>query len=131
MTGDPTLIVQVPLGSAIERQLRDEPPPAFRTDELLVQAGATDDRGTLEELAGEVVFSVPSPEELPRHGADLRRVLRAPGTGTSPLVIVVEAAEVLQDEEAAAVLAAAPGAPRPGDPPHHPSIGALKREDRE
>jgi hypothetical protein len=113
MADEPTLIVQVPLGSAIERQLRDEPPPPFRTDEVLVQTGATDDQGTLEELAGEVVFSVPSPQELPRQGDDLHRVLRAPGTGTSPLVIVVEAAEVLQDEEAAVVLAAARNAPRP------------------
>jgi hypothetical protein len=113
MADEPTLIVQVPRGSAIERQLRDEPPHAFRTDDVLVQTGAADDHGTLEELAGEVVFSVLSPEELSRHGDDLHRVLRAPGTGTSPLVIVVESAEVLQDEEAAAVLAAARDAPRP------------------
>jgi hypothetical protein len=55
MADEPTLIVQVPLGSAIERQLRDEPPPPFRTDEVLVQTGPTDDQGTLEELAGEAV----------------------------------------------------------------------------
>jgi hypothetical protein len=113
MDADPALIVQVPRGSAIEQQLQAEPPRAFADDDVLVQSAAADAEGTLEELAGEVVLSVPSPEELARHADDLERVLRDPGTGTAPLVILVEAAEVLQEEEAAAVLAAARRAPRP------------------
>jgi hypothetical protein len=112
MAEPPTLIIQVPRGSAIERQLQADPPPALRGPGLLVQAAATDEEGNLEELAGEVVFSVPSPEELPRHADEVRRVLRHPGTGTAPLVIVVEAAEELQDVEAAPVVEAAQRAPR-------------------
>jgi hypothetical protein len=111
MPEQPTLIIQVPRGSAIESQLQNDPPPAVRADHVLVQTGPTDDQGNLEALAGEVVLSVPSPEELTRD-IDLQRVLRQAGTGTAPLVIVVEAAEELQDSEAAAVVSAASDAPR-------------------
>ena len=109
----PALIVQVPRGSAIERQLRTEPPAALRGHDVLVQTAPTDDEGNLEQLAGEVVLSVPGPAELLRQPAEVQRVLRLPGTGTAPLVIVVEAAEELQDDEAALVVEAARRAPRP------------------
>jgi hypothetical protein len=113
MAEQPALIIQVPRSSAIERQLRDEPPSAVRAEDVLVQTGPTDDAGNLEELAGEIVLSVPSPEELARHSDDVERVLRGAGTGTAPLVVVVEAAEELQEDEAAPVVAAARRAPRP------------------
>jgi hypothetical protein len=107
------LIIQVPRGSAIERQLRDEPPSAVRADDVLVQTGPTDEEGNLEQHVGEIVLSVPSPEELARHPDDVERVLRGAGPSTSPLVVVVEAAEALQEDEAAPVVAAARRAPRP------------------
>jgi hypothetical protein len=78
-----------------------------------VQVAATDDEGNLEALAGEVVISVPAPEELVRQADAVQRVLRNPGTGTAPLVIVVEAAEELRDDQAAPVVEAARRAPRP------------------
>jgi len=109
----PTLIIQVPRGSAIERQLDADPPAAIRGQDVLVQAAATDDQGNLEALAGEVVLSVPAPEELARQADEVQRVLRNPGTGTAPLVIVVEAAEELRDDQAAPVVEAAHRAPRP------------------
>ncbi len=113
MADEPALIVQVPRGSAIERQLRDHPPSVLASDDVLVQTGPTDGEGNLEEMAGKVVLSVPSPEELARHADDVERVLRDAGTGTAPLVIVVEAAEELEDDEVKPVLAAARRAPRP------------------
>lgn len=82
-------------------------------DDVLVQTGPTDDDGNLEQLPGEVVLSVPAPAELLRQAAELRRVLRMPGTGTAPLVIVVEAAEELQEDQAALVVETARRAPRP------------------
>jgi hypothetical protein len=113
MEEQPALIIQVPRGSAIERQLRDEPPEALRGDDVLVQTAPTDDEGNLEQLAGEVVLSVPAPAELLRQADELARVLRLAGTGTAPLVIVVQAAEELEDDQAALVVEAARRAPRP------------------
>jgi hypothetical protein len=109
----PTLIIQVPSGSAIERQLRDQRPASLTADDVLVQTGPTDARGVLEELAGEVVFSVLDPEELGRQATELTRVLDRAGSGTAPLVVVIEAGEELLEEGAAPLVAAARAAPRP------------------
>jgi HEAT repeat protein len=113
MIEKPVLIVQVPRGSAIERQLRDSPPASIASDDVLVQTGPTDVHGVLEEIAGEVVLALPSPEALSRQAADLRPVLDEAGAGVDPLVVVVEAGEELLEEEAAPLVAAARAAPRP------------------
>jgi hypothetical protein len=113
MADEPALIVQVPGGSAIERQLRDQPPSVLTSEDVLVQTGPTDGEGNLEEMAGQVVLSVPSSEELARHAQDVERVLREAGTGTAPLVIVVGAAEEFEDDEVEPVVDAARRAPRP------------------
>jgi len=104
----------VPRGSAVERQLREDPPPAARGDDVVVETGVSDEQGNLEPpLAGEVVITLPAPEALARQAGDVRRVLDEAGTGIEPLVIVVEAAEVFEDEELAPVVAAADRARRP------------------
>jgi hypothetical protein len=107
VTVEPVLIIQVPSGSAIERQLRGQPPPALSTDEVIVQTGPTDARGVLEEMEGDVVLSLPAPQELGRRAAELRRVLDQAGLGTAPLVVVVQAGEELRQEEAAPLVEAA------------------------
>jgi hypothetical protein len=94
MATEPALIVQVPRGGAVDRRLEANPPG----DEVVVSALAT---------GGEVVLSVPSPETLDRERDEVRRVIAQAGTGTEPLVVEVEAAEELRDEELAAVVAAA------------------------
>jgi hypothetical protein len=74
----------------------------------VVQIGPTDSAGNLEALAaGEIVLSVPSPEALAREADEVRRVIAHAGTGDEPVVLVVEAAEELRDEELAPVLEAA------------------------
>lgn len=74
----------------------------------------TDERGNLEPpLAGEVVLTLPAPEGLERQAGDVRRVLDAAGTGTEPLVVMIEAAEELLEEQLAPVVAAADRASRP------------------
>ena len=113
MRGEAALIIQVPHGSAIERQLREQPPASLRADDVVVQTGSTDPRGFLEDLPGEVVFALPAPEELERQAAELSRVLNEAGTGTSPLVIVIEAGEELLEDEAAPLIGAARTARRP------------------
>jgi len=80
---------------------------------VVVEHGATDAEGNLEALAaGQVVMSLPSPEALAREAGEVRRVIARAGTGVEPLVIVVEAAEELREEELAATLDAAGRAPR-------------------
>ena len=76
--------------------------------------GEADPHGNLEGAnAGEVVLSYPSPESLTREREEVHRVLAHAGTGTEPLVIVLEAAEELTDEELAVVLEGAGRAERP------------------
>jgi hypothetical protein len=58
-------------------------------------------------------MSVLSPEALARDPEEVRRVLARAGTGIEPLVVEVEAAEELRDDELAAVLEATAHAPRP------------------
>jgi hypothetical protein len=74
----------------------------------VVEIGETDSAGNLEPpAAGQVVLSVPSPEALARQADEVRRVIELAGTGDEPLVLVVEAAEELRDDELAPVVEAA------------------------
>ncbi len=114
MAHEPNLIIQVPRGSAVQRQFDERPPASVAAGEIVVEGGATDAAGNLEAIsAGEVVLSVPSPEALAREADEVRRVIAQAGTGVEPLVIVVEAAEELRDEELAPALAASAHASRP------------------
>jgi len=108
MADEPKLIVEVPSGSAVERQLKSDAPHSVFSGDVVVTAGPTDALGRLESItAGEVVLSVPSPEALRREADEVRRVIAQAGTGIEPLVVVVEAAEELREEELAAVVAGA------------------------
>ena len=78
---------------------------------MVVEHGATDAEGNLEALAaGQVVMSLPSPEALAREAGEVRRVIERAGTGVEPLVIVVEAAEELQNTRRPTGLSPQPGA---------------------
>jgi hypothetical protein len=108
MAVEPRLIIQVPSGGRVEQQFDATPPAAVVSGEVVVIAGATDAHGNLEATdAGEVVLSVPSPETLRREPDEVRRVIRQAGVGAEPVVVVVEAAEELREDELAAVLEAA------------------------
>ena len=108
MAQQPRLIIQVPRGSAVQRQLGGSAPEAVTSCEVVVEAGPADAQGRLEPpAAGKVVLSVPSPEALAREAGEVRRVIGLAGTGVEPLVVVVEAAEELREGELAAVLDAA------------------------
>jgi hypothetical protein len=109
MAHQPTLIIQVPRGGAVDRQLAAEPPQG----EIVVDVVTADADGNLEPpAAGEVVLSVPSPEALVREADEVRRVIERAGTGVEPLVVQVEAAEELREDELAAIVEAAGRAPR-------------------
>jgi hypothetical protein len=105
---EPKLIIQLPRGGEVDRQLSAQAPPSVASGDVLIERGQTDSHGHLEPpVAGQVVLSVPSPEALEREAAEIRRVIGQAGTGTEPLVVVVEAAEELGEAEVAAVLNAA------------------------
>jgi hypothetical protein len=113
VSGEPSLILQVPRGGAVERQLGAQPPASLSAGEVVVQSGPTDELGNLEALAaGEVVLSVLSPEALRREASEVRRVIEHAGTSEEPVVVVVEAAEELREDELAPVLEAARRSPR-------------------
>lgn len=113
MADQPRLIIQLARGSAVQRQLDDSAPEALTSGEVVVEVGPADARGHLEPpAAGQVVLSVPSPEALAREAGEVRRVVAGAGEGTEPLVVVVEAAEELRDDELVALLDAAGHASR-------------------
>jgi hypothetical protein len=56
---------------------------------------------------------VPSPETLSREADEVRRVIAQAGEGVEPLVVVIEAAEELRQDELAVVLDAAGRGSRP------------------
>lgn len=108
MAYQPRLIVQLPRGSAVDRQLSSQAPASVTSGEVLVEHGPTDANGVLEApAAGQVVLSLPSSEALEREAGEVRRVIGLAGGGVEPLVVVVEAAEELREVELAALLDAA------------------------
>lgn len=114
MAYEPRLIIEIPGGGAIERQLVDDPPPPVGTGLVVVEVGATDASGNLEPpAAGERVLSVPAPAALTRDPDEVRRVIDQAGTGTAPLVVEIEAAETLTEAELKLVLDAAGRTDRP------------------
>jgi hypothetical protein len=114
MAHQPRLIIQVARGSAVEQQLSASPPQGVGDGEVIVDVGYTTADGHLEPpTAGAVVLSVPSPEALAREADEVRRVIAHAGSGAEPLVVEVQAAEELRDDELAAVLEAAGHTPRP------------------
>ena len=113
MPEEPTLIVQAPRDGAVARQLAGEPPASVVAGAVVLEIGPTDELGNLEAAAaGEIVLSVLSPEGLRRAAAEVRHVIEHAGTGEQPLVVVVEAAEELREDELRPVLEAARRSPR-------------------
>jgi hypothetical protein len=107
MADQPRLIVQLPRGGAVDRQLATDAPQSVASGRVVINRGPTDSRGYLEPPgAGEVVLSVPSPEALARDADEVRRVIEGAGTGVEPLVVVVEAADELRDDELASIVEA-------------------------
>src|SRR5437588_1897201 len=108
------VILQVGQGSRVSVQLAADPPSSISGGQVVIEHGEADSEGNLEPPdVGEVVLSVLSPEELAHDAAAVHRVIAQAGTGAEPLVIVVQAAEELRDEELAPVLEASRHTERP------------------
>jgi hypothetical protein len=114
MAVDPRLIIQVPRGSAVDRQLSELKPDLVAGGQVVVEAESADAAGDLDPPdVGEIVLSVPSPETLRREPDEVRRAIAQADPGAPPLVVVVEAAEELRDDELRIVVDAAEHASRP------------------
>jgi hypothetical protein len=114
MPESPGLIVQIPRGGALDRQLRDDPPGAVASGAVVIEHGPTDEHGALEAAgAGEPVLSFASPEALRREPEAAHEAIAQAGTGTEPLVVVIGEAESLTDAELSPLLAAAAHTSRP------------------
>ncbi len=99
------LIIQIPTGGALARQLADEAPSSVADGDAIIEHEVTDALGNLvPPSGGEVVLSVASPEALAREADEVRRVIARAGTGVQPLIVLVQAAERLGDDELAAVV---------------------------
>jgi hypothetical protein len=111
MTSDAVVIVQVPRDSSVDWYLRTYPPPSVASGRVIVDRVAAEPDGRLgPPETGEVVMSVLSPEALRGDQQEVRDVILQADPG--PLVIVVQAAEELREDELAAVLDAAARARR-------------------
>jgi hypothetical protein len=107
MISQASLIVQMPRDGAVDRYLRSYPPPSVTSGRVSLEHLAGDAEGRLgPPETGQVVMSVLSPEAL-RDGQQVQDVVRHAAGTAEPLVIIVQAAEELREDELAAVLAAA------------------------
>jgi hypothetical protein len=108
MTSEASLIVQLPRDGAVARHFRAAPPPSVTSGRVALEHVKGDAEGRLgPPEAGEVVMSVLSPEALIREGQEVQDVVRHAAGTDEPLVIIVQAAEELREDELAPVLAAA------------------------
>jgi hypothetical protein len=108
------LIVELAEGGEVDRYFQADPPPSLASGRVVLDHFAADADGGLGlPEAGEVVLSVLSPEALTREREQVREVIEGAGPGDEPLVIIVQAAEELREDELAAVIDAASRAPRP------------------
>ena len=102
------LIVQVPRDGAVDRNWREDQPPSIAGGQVIVERIAAEAGGRLEPPeAGETILSVLSPEALTREPETVRDVIARAAAGEQALVIIVEAAEYLREDELAVVLDAA------------------------
>jgi hypothetical protein len=108
MADEVELIIQLPRDSAVDRQLSEDPPLSVSSGRVVVERLPADAAGRiLPPPAGEVVLSVLSPEALSREAEQVRHVIKRAAANGEPLVVLVQAAEELRDDELAAVLDAA------------------------
>jgi hypothetical protein len=109
---EPSVIVQLPRDSAIDHELRAYPLPSVASGQVVLDHVPPGPDGRLEPPeASEIVMSVPSPEGL-RQPSEVRDVIEQAPDKRKPLMIIVEAAEELREEELAAVVDAAEHAHR-------------------
>jgi hypothetical protein len=113
MKSQVSLIVQLRRDGEVDRNFRADPPPSLSSGQVVLDHVEPEADGSLGlPEAGEVVLSVLSPEALTRERERVRDVIADAAVTDQPLVILVEAAEELREDELVAVLDAAQSANR-------------------
>jgi hypothetical protein len=113
MADEVKLIIQVPRGSSVDLSLKADPPAAIADVRVIVEHLPAGADGTLTPpAAGEVVLTVPSPEALRREPDEVRQAVAGASPAGPPLVVLIDGAETLRDDELSAVLDAALGTDR-------------------
>lgn len=108
MTSEAGLIVQLPRDGSVDRHFRADPPPSVASGRVVLDHITAEADGHLGPLeVGQVVMSVLSPEALTRNRQQVRDVVHRAAASDKPLVIIVQAADELREDELAVVLAAA------------------------
>ena len=108
MENEAELIIQLPRDSSVDVHLREEPPASLTDRRVVLEHLSAGPDGTLTPPeAGEILLTVPSPEELRREPYEILRVVTDAAEDGGPLVVLVEGAEYLRDDEIGAVLDAA------------------------
>jgi hypothetical protein len=106
------LIIQVPAGSPVDRQLDQDPPPSVSSGRAVVEPLDAASDGTIEPPeAGQVVLTYLSPEALRREPEQVRQEIRQ-ANGNEPPVVVIEVAEELREDELSVLVQAAEHAGR-------------------
>jgi hypothetical protein len=114
MTDEADLIVQLAPGSLVDQNFRAQAPPSLVTGRIVLDHVEPEESGRLgPPEAGEVIMSVLSPETLRREPEQVRDVIRNAPEQSEPLVILVEAAEELREDELTVVADAAASTHRP------------------
>jgi hypothetical protein len=107
MAENVSLIIQVPAGSALDRQLGEAPPPSAASPQVVIERIPADIDGRIEPPeAGRVALSFLSPEDLRREAEQVRQKLSDAG-GSEPPVVVIDVAEELREDELSVLLQAA------------------------
>jgi hypothetical protein len=114
MTDEAHLIVQLARDGLVDRNLSADPPPSLVSGRVVLDHVPAGEPGRLAPpRAGEIIMSVLSPEALTREPQQVRDVILQAPAADQPLVIVVEAAEQLREDELAVVADAAAEVRRP------------------
>ena len=99
------LIIQLPRDSSVDAHLREEPPASLADGRVVLEHLPPGPDGKLTpSAAGEILLTVPSPETLRREPYEVLRVVTEAAEDGGPLVVLVEGAEFLRDDEIGAVL---------------------------
>ena len=108
MADEAKLIIQVPRGSSVDLFLKADPPAAIADVRVIVEHLQAGEDGKLAPPpAGEVVLTVPSPEALRREPGEVRRAISGAAGDGPPLVVLVEGAQALRDDEIGSLISAA------------------------
>jgi hypothetical protein len=109
---DADVIVQLPRGSSIDANLRADPPTGVTAGRAILEHLTPGEDGRLAPVgAGDIVLTVASPEALGREPDEVRRAIAEAAdqadADAEPIIVLVDGAEFLRDDELDPVLLAA------------------------